>query len=360
MRPIRRSLCIVGNMLGRTPGFITTQGQIVADLFSSDGYTVFSCSSKQNRILRLLDIIQTIVRTRKTTDILILEVYSGLSMVIADCVGFVSKCFHIPTVFVLHGGNLPAFARRHPRWVRRVLGRSDNLIAPSRFLAEEMRKIGFRARVIPNVVDLERYTFRMRQQLRPRLIWMRAFHLIYNPHMAIRAFANVKKTFPKATLVMAGVDKGLEFEIRQLVGDMGLTDAVRFPGFLDENAKLKEFGNADIYLNTNRIDNMPVAVLEARAMGLPVVATEVGGLAYLVDNRENGMLVPDDNDGAMAEAVCTLLTDPDLAERISKNGRALAEHSSWNTVRECWERLFDEMLRPGHDADGVTRRASAI
>src|SRR5947208_1937239 len=110
MNTLRRPrLCFVGNMLGQNPGYITSQGQIVADLFARKGYEVISVSSKINRVYRLLDIIKTISRNAKAIDVLILEVYSGASMAIADIASFLCKIFKIPLISVLHGGNLPEF-----------------------------------------------------------------------------------------------------------------------------------------------------------------------------------------------------------------------------------------------------------
>ncbi|MGH9947080.1 MAG: glycosyltransferase family 4 protein [Pyrinomonadaceae bacterium] len=332
-------------MLGRNPGYVTTQGHILADLLSDKGYSVISASSMVNRVLRLLDIVGTIIRNRKKIDILILEVYSGMNFLVADIVGYMSRFFGFPTIFVLHGGNLPEFAKRHPRWTKRVLARANELVAPSRFLARELQDLGLPIAVIRNVVDLSDYQFKLRSGVKPKLMWMRAFHGIYNPCMAVNVFQSIRRKYPLARLVMAGIDKGLEPEIKKMVDEMGLQDSVRFPGFLDQKAKAQEFSNADIFLNTNHIDNMPVAVLEAGAMGLPVVATCVGGIPDLIQNGENGLLVPDGDVEGMSNAVESLLENSELAERLSIKGRKMAEQSSWEIVRTEWEELFDNILR---------------
>ncbi len=338
-------LCFAGNMLGRNPGYVTSQGQIVADLFAASGYKVISVSSEISRIRRLTDIVQTMVRNAKKIDVLVLEVYSGLSMVMADTATLVCKSLGIPLIAVLHGGNLPAFTKRRRRWTTRVLKRADILVAPSSFLAKEMETFGFRVRVIPNVVEIETYPYKMRRQVAPKMIWMRSFHSIYNPQMALKVFSSIHKQKPEATLVMAGGDKGLESEIKEMAHKLNLQNAVRFPGFLDTRAKIKEFSEADIYLNTNRIDNMPVAVVEACAMGLPVVATNVGGLPHIISHGENGLLVPDEDVSEMVKAVNKLLDSPDLAEKFSRNGRRFAEQSAWGAVRPEWEKMFAEAVK---------------
>jgi L-malate glycosyltransferase len=350
---MKSHLCIVGNLLGRNPGSVTTQGQIIADLFSREGYDVISVSSKRNRLARLVEVAWTIARYRKLIDISIIEVYSGLALILADMASLLAKYSRIPLVLVLHGGNLPDFTKRHPRWVRRVLRRADILVAPSKFLAEEFERYGLRTRVIPNVIDLDHYPNLKRGRISPKLIWMRSFHDIYNPHMALEVLRQLKDDYPAATLVMAGADKGLENQLKDRAAAEGLDESVRFPGFLDHDAKVREFSAADVYLNTNRIDNMPVSILEAWAMGLPVVATNVGGVPYLIEPSETGLLVDDGDVRGMVEAVKSLLKDPELANRLSTQGSRQAEQSSWTFVRQKWEEVFRQ-LTPHKSIAGST------
>lgn len=342
---MRLHLCVVGNLLGRNQGYITTQGQILSDLLSQEGYSVISSSSKINRVLRLIDIVFTVLQNRRKIDILILEVYSGLNILMSETVSFLGKLIGLPMIFVLHGGNLPTFSEKYPRWVKRVLSRGDILVAPSTFLVKGLQHLGLPIRVIPNIIDLDLYPFKIRRGIEPKMIWMRSFHPIYNPHMAVEVLKLIREEHSNASLVMAGLDKGLEPEVKALVRELGLQDAVRFPGFLDQDAKIREFLAADIYINTNHIDNMPVAVVEAGAMGLPVLATAIGGLPDLLENGKNGILVEDDDARGMANAIKSLLEDPDLTEKLSKNGRALAELSSWTKVRICWDELFAEITK---------------
>lgn len=331
-------------MLGRNRGHVTTQGQVVAELLQADGFTVTCVSSQINRFFRLADVIATLINGHRKFGVLVIEVYSGPGLIIADVAGRLGKLFNLPQIMVLHGGHLPEFTERHPRWTKRVLNRAHSLVAPSRFLAEKIGKFGYRIKQIPNVIDLEDYPFRERSRIEPRLIWMRSFHSIYNPEMAVNVLAELRRSLPKATLTMAGVDKGKEGTIKRMAENLGLSDAVRFPGFLDATGKAREFADADIYLNTNRIDNMPVSVIEACAFGLPVIATCVGGLPFLIDHRENGLLVPDEDVTAMTESVKELIDNPALTRRISLGARRLAERSAWQCVRGDWKELLTGVL----------------
>ena len=339
------TLCLVGPMLGRNPGWVTTPGEILTDLFRGLGYPVVAVSSIPVRILRLADIVQALIRHRRRIHLAMLQVYSGPSMVVEDVASRICRRFHIPIVMVLHGGAIPAFMAKYPRWTRGVLSRADVLVAPSKYLARAVEAHGLKAQVIPNLIELSEYPFRVRRHLKPRLFWMRTFHPIYNPVMAVQAFAQIHRAHPDATLVMAGQEKGMGAAVRNMVHDLGLEGAVRFPGFLDGPAKAREGDAADIFLNTNHIDNMPVSVLEACAMGLPVVATAVGGVPDLLTDGHTGLLVPDDDWAAMAQAIERLLADAELSERLSRNGRRLAEASAWENVRPQWEELIKRFAK---------------
>lgn len=336
-------------MIGRNVGYVTTQAQIIADLFEAAGYPVISVSDSPNRYLRLLDIVRTLILKRNQIDILFLNVYGGPSFVVEEIASYLGKQFGKPIVMLLHGGAMPQFMARFPRWTRRVLSRAQAIVTPSEFLARAVAPHGFRARVIRNVLDLGQYRYRHRATIKPRLLWMRTFHPIYNPLMAVRVLARLRSTVPDATLLMAGQTNGTEVAVKKLAKELGVNGALRVSGFLEGENKMAEANAADIFINTNHIDNMPVSVVEACAMGLPVVSTAVGGLPDLLTDGETGLLTPDDDVEAMVEAIKRLLQDENLTSRLSSNGRLLAERSSWDEVRRHWEQLFAGLVKSSRE-----------
>jgi len=223
--------------------------------------------------------------------------------------------------------------------------RARGIPTPSAYLAKAIEPYGFQARVIPNAIDLQNYPFQLRRQLQPRLLWMRTFHEIYNPQMAVDVLKRLKETYPHATLTMAGQEKGLLEPTRAYTRELGLEDHVSFTGFLNMGDKQRVFPAHDIYLNTTRVDNMPVSVVEAAAVGTPIVATAVGGVPFLLTDGENAFLVPDEDVSAMTQSICRLLASPELAAHFSRAGRTLAEASDWSQVLHQWEKTFTEVLR---------------
>lgn len=337
-------LCFVGPMLGANPGWVVSQGEILTGLFACEGYSVRMTSATPNRALRLVDTVKSLLAWRQQIDLVILMVFSGPAFAMADVASLVTRWTGKPLVLWLHGGNLPEFSLHHPHWVRRILRRGHLIVSPSDYLAHHFRGFGFPVRVIPNVLSIENYPFRVRSSVQPRLLWMRTFEDIYNPGMAVRALGRLKQEYPLATLTMAGQDRGLLEPTRRLAVESGLGESIRFVGFLDLAGKQQEFSVHDIFLNTNQVDNMPVSVVEAAAFGLPIVATAVGGLPYMLEHEKTGLLVASEDVQGMADAVVRLVREPGLAARLSQNGRLLAESSAWPGIYNQWEQLFVEIL----------------
>lgn len=337
-------LCFISPMVGKHAGYIPTQGQLLAEHFAAAGYRVMAASAALRRTTRLAEMLGTAWRAREQAEVLVVDVYGELSFIGEDLVSWLGRRLGMKVILHLHNGTLPDFMRRHPAWTRRVLGRAHALVTPSAFLQRAIAPLGFQAQVIPNVIDVERYPFRLRREAGPRLFWMRTFYPYYNPLMAVRVLARLLPEYPQARLVMAGKDKGMLGEVQAFVREQGLEEQVSFPGFLGLEGKIREGEAADIFLNTNQVDNMPVGVIEAGAMGLPIVATRVGGIPDMLVDEETGLLVPDGDDEAMAAAVRRLIETPELAEKLSRNGRVLAERSAWPEGRRQWEALFARLL----------------
>lgn len=337
------NVCFIAPLTGGHRGGVTTQGEILYELFRKHGLTCCAKSDARTRWGRLWDIVRFIIVHRKRISPVVLSVYSGPSFVVADIVARLCRALKIKLVLHLHGGGLPQLFHRKPVWGRRVLARGNVIVVPSRFLQRAVVRMGLDCRIIPNVIELGAYPYRERCRISPRLFWMRSFHPIWNPEMAVRVLAALRSSGESATLVMGGSDKGSLEGIRRLCRELHVDNAVGLPGFLDGAGKADAGNRADVFLNTNRVDNTPVAVLEACAMGLPVISTNVGGIPDLLTEGETGLMVPSDDADAMTRAVVRLLTDPGLASKLSRNGRRLAEASAWPTVRARWACVFEEV-----------------
>ncbi|MBX3301833.1 MAG: glycosyltransferase family 4 protein [Nitrospira sp.] len=218
------------------------------------------------------------------------------------------------------------------------------MTAPSRYLLEQMQPYRKDIILLPNPLDLSKYSFSLRRHPAPSLVWLRALHNIYNPSLAVRVVALLSEDFPDVRLSMIGPDKGdgsLE-SARDLAVQLGVSDRTTFTGPVPKDSIAHWLNQGDIFLNTTRVDNTPVSVLEAMACGLCVVSTNVGGIPYLIENECDALFVADDDHIAMAKAVQRLVTEDGLAERLSKNARKKIESFDWSNILPKWEKLFRE------------------
>ena len=309
------------------------------------GYELITTSDKTGRLSRVVDMLLTTWRQRNKVDTASIDVFSGQAFFWAEAVSGILRWARVPYILVLHGGGLPSFAKRYPERVAKLLRSAHRVVTPSAYLAEEMQNYLDKHQLIPNPLDLSQYTFVLREQPAPKLIWLRSFHSIYNPTLAVRVLALLVKQFPGVSLTMVGPDRGdgsLE-QTNQLAAKLGVLDRVKFIGPVSKSEVPKWLASGDVFLNTTNIDNTPVSLLEAMACGLCLVSTSVGGIPYLVTKGENALLVPSSDEVAMASAVAEVLSRPSLAQKLSMNARHLAETFDWGIVLPQWETLFKEM-----------------
>jgi glycosyltransferase involved in cell wall biosynthesis len=334
----------IGVHAGQRPGQAVAQNETLAALLTDVGHDVHNASAIRRPLLRTLHQACATVWWGRKVDVLVLATFSGRSFWYADLVSMLARLTRTPLVMVLHGGKLPEYRAAYPNRVHRVIRRAACLVAPSRFLARAFEGAGFDVDVIPNVLAIERYEYRHRLHARPRLLWMRTFHEHYHPELAVEVLARVQAVHPDAVLTMGGADHGSLDATRERASRLGVSDAVYFAGYLDAAAKARAFADHDLFVNTNRIDNMPVSVLEAAAAGLVPVATRAGGLPDLITDGVDGVLVPIDDADAMAEAVLALLADDARYQRLGSGARALAERSSWANTFPMWRDEFDAAI----------------
>ena len=197
--------------------------------------------------------------------------------------------------------------------------------------------------LVPNALDTRSFPFRLREAPAPRLVWIRAFHEIYNPTLAPRVLAALTPSCPTVRLTMVGRDKdGSLSRVQRVAAELGVADRVEYSGPVP-NAEIGAcLERADIFLNTTNVDNTPLSVLEAQAAGLCVVSTNVGGLPYLLEDGKDALLVPRDDPAAMAGAVRRVIDEPGLGASLSRNGRTKAEGFDWSCVLPMWESLFEK------------------
>lgn len=255
----------------------------------------------------------------------------------------IARLYGKPIVMNYRSGEAPDHLKRSAL-ARAVLRSVDRNAVPSRFLHDVFAGFGIDSEIVPNIVDLNRFRYRSRTPLAPRIVSTRNFESLYNVACTIRAFALIQREYPDATLTLIG--KGSqESELRALVEALGVQN-VAFKGPIPPADIWRHYADADIYLQTPEIDNMPASVLEAYASGCAVVSTDVGGVPAILADGIQGLLARRDDHEAIAAAVIRLLRDPALAEQLTKHARQACDAYQWSHVRARWLTLYRQLASP--------------
>ncbi len=364
-RPAGRSLRVLflDTMLGTTGKHSRSQGEQLVSLMRAEGHEIQAASRLASPPLRLADMLLTIARSGMV-DAVSIAVFSGPAFWLADLTSRACALRKLPVVLVLHGGSLPDYARSHPDRVRRLLERAEHVIAPSTFNAEELAPVSpLPIEIIPNVVDIVvtvgEATRRRRDDACPggrvALLWMRALQDIYDPHSAIEVLAELVLRNHDAHLTLAGPDKSdMGHQLRDHARRLGVEDRIDLPGFLGPDEKTRAFASHDVFLNTSKIDNTPVTLLEAAAHRLPIVTTDPGGIPHLFGDHPGALIRPVGEVGALASAVESAIADRTLVDPMVDHAERVARSMAPAQVLRQWESLFGSIA--AHHDERVARR----
>jgi L-malate glycosyltransferase len=253
----------------------------------------------------------------------------------------IARALRKPIVLNYRSGHAPRHLGRSAV-ARRAIAAADLNIVPSQFLVDVFRGFGIQATSIPNIVDLNRFTFRERDRFAPRLVSTRNFEGLYNVACTLRAFRLVQDRWPDAMLTLVGAGP-LQAELNAFARELELRH-VTFVGRVEPHQIADYYAASDIYIQSPNVDNMPTSILEAFASGLPVVSTEAGGIPSIVTSGVHGLLAPLDDHRQLAAHVLRLLDDQDLARRLVRAGQASCQRCTWTEVRDQWLRAYRSVL----------------
>ncbi|MEP7319838.1 MAG: glycosyltransferase family 4 protein [Panacibacter sp.] len=340
-----KPILIVGlfNSEQKKHNYISAAEQLSA-LLSSNQVPVIKTSFYKNKLARLVDTVFSILVQGSKFDIAIVPLYGTRpSFIWQEAATRLLKLLKKKIILIVHGGSIPQRMEINADPFLRSLNRASVAVCPSGYLQEYLKVHGVETVLIENVLNLSAYTFCEKKSVAPRIMWMRAFEDTYNPEMAIRVAALLKKTYPNFTMVMAGKDEGLLGKIKSMAAEYQLVDNIIFPGFITLQQKIEYAQTQDIYICTNRVDNAPVSLIEFMALGLPIVSVNTGGIPYIIKDGYNGLLVEPDDAAAMAEKIDMLIKNPLMATALSRNAYDYSRLYGNENVLQKWLSVFDRL-----------------
>ncbi|MBC7641265.1 MAG: glycosyltransferase family 4 protein [Flavobacterium sp.] len=315
--------------------------EILGGLLESENYKIVYASDKKNQIIRLCEMIFTTIKNCNKVNKVLIDTYSTSGFIFAFTISQLCRLLKIKYIPILHGGNLPNRMSKNPKFCKMIFDNSYINVAPSAYLQKAFLNAGFKNTIIiPNVIDLNLYQFQARIIDVPRLLWVRSFSEIYNPKMAILVFNEIIKKYPNAELCMVGPNKNKLFdECKKLSDSLNLN--IKYSGKLAKKEWIDLSKNYNIFINTTHFDNTPVSVLEAMALGLPVISTNVGGITYLINDNKTGFLVNDNDIELMSNKILNLLKNKTKTNEIILNARKQIENFDWKMVKKLWFEILN-------------------
>lgn len=274
-----------------------------------------------------------------------------------------------PILFTEHGRHQPDYPRRKRMLFNRLLPeRRDRVVGVGEAVRQALiHNEGIpagRVGVVYNGIDPDQFAAHtpdrdaVRQELglsgeEFAILQVARLDYLKDHPTAVRTMARVVRRFPSARLLLVG--EGPEREaIRAQVASLGLDDHVRLLGLRKDVPRL--LAAADLFLLTSVSEGIPLTLIEAMAVGLPVVSTRVGGTGEVVIDGETGYLAPAGEDSVLAEAVERLGTQPALRREMGERGRERARGLfSEQRMADQYLELYREMLH-GHRATPTAGR----
>lgn len=336
---MKKNLLYIGNKLSEH-GLTVTSIETLGVLLENEGYNLLYASTKKNKTVRLFDMLFTTLQNRNRIDYVLIDTYSTYNFWYAFFVSQLCRLLKLKYIPKLHGGLLPHRLVKNPKMCSMIFKNAYCNVAPSAYLLHAFQNRDFaKLLYIPNTIELHKYPFRSRPETLPKLLWVRSFTSMYNPEMALKVFYELKKEFPDCELCMVGPDKdGTLNKIQEMASQMQLD--VFFTGKLSKEEWITLSKGYDIFINTTHFDNTPVSVIEAIALGLPVVSTNVGGITYLLEDRKTALLVDDDDVEGMVDAVKEFVNNKTLKEELVNNARHLIQDFDWEAVKSKWDEVL--------------------
>ena len=334
-----RSILYIGNKLSDPNANPTSHKSLVKGL-ESEGFRIHSASELKNKFLRLADMILAFLRYSRKFEFVLIDVYSTQNFWYAIIIARLSRVFGKKYIPILHGGDLKTRFENSTFATKKLLENSYHIVSPSLYYKNEVINLGYhKVMHIPNPIYVKNYTFKKRNTFQPKLLWVRAFNEIYNPLMAIKALELILNKYPNAELCMVGPNKDGSLELCKKYA-LNNNLPVTFTGKLKKKEWTHLASEFDIFINTSNIDNSPLSVIEAMALGIPIITTNVGGMPFMIDDGVDGILINKEAPDEISNWVNWIIQHPEQTSEMTMKARRKILNYDWNKIKEDWKELL--------------------
>jgi len=327
------------------PGGMSHQAAMLADILARDGAEVVRINTnpfgrRKPRWRRFAHLLCDL-RNMRGADLALIFAGSYASFFAFSAVPLLAaRLAGVPAIIMYKGGESRSFFRKWGWLVRPCSRLARAIVVPGRFLQGVFDVFGMRAHVIPDIIDVAALPERSASRDGPPfLLCPRRHDYVGGVDLAIRAFGEAVKEFPEAELHLYG-DGDDRPELERLASEIA-PGQVHFHGFVPHEELTPLLAKTTALVNPTRDDNHPNSVLEAMWAGVPVVATAVGGVPFLVRDGETGYLAEPDDHTDLAAKMLSVLRNPAQAAEVAARARGAAGEFIWPYDRD---RKLDALL----------------
>lgn len=336
-------IVIIGPIFDSPSGPRGEGGKLYTKLLQNN-WKVYKRSKHKNKILRFFDTIFFLVFFSNKYDLILMQTFLGNAFKLEFICFIIAKLLNKKYFSVIHGGAFIEFYEHNSFWSEYFFRRVDKIITPSSFIKKYLESKHYEVEYIPNFIDKEKFPFNAMDNFDYRILWVRAFHDIYQPEFAIHLIAQLKKNYPNIHLTMIGPDHqpGKLEACQTLIDKLDLDDCIEIVGFVPNHDLYKFFHNHDIFINTTRYESFGVALLEAASCGIPIVSTGVGEIPILWKDEEEMLIIKENNVENLAAQVIRLLEDRCLRLKLKRNARIKVEQFFWDIIAIQWMQVLQK------------------
>lgn len=263
----------------------------------------------------------------------------------------IAKLYRIPFVITCHGSEVRLHQNFFVRIIQRVtFALADRITAVSYEIKSTLASLYHvnpsKIDVIPNGYDTELVkNYSNNSECSTfNIVYVGRLSYPKDPLTVLYAFKQIHYVIPNARLYFVG-DGQLCPLLKQFCGSHKLLQYVHFLGKMPHHRALQVTAESTVFVLSSFEEGLPISLVEAMALGKPVVATKVGGVPEIVKDGVNGLLVPQGEPEQMTDALLKLLSNPKIRKEMGTTAAESVKDYSWSKIAERYKKLYSELIK---------------
>lgn len=352
---MRNSTDILQNVLNIGPPFKNPRGGIAQVLNSYSKiiqpFNFISTTGGGNKLSNLFILMKSLLKYLyflqfKGIEIIHIHSASNLSFSRKSLFVKLGKFFNKKVLLHLHGGLFEEFYHTNPKKITKTCNKADGIITVSKYFEEfvknnKLNKLVFR---LPNGIYLPSQIKREKPNDGSiQFLFLGTISEIKGIFDIIEVLGkNQDKLRGKIKLIVAG--NGESDKLIDLISQYHIKDIVEYVGWADNDTKDRLLRNADVYIQPSHFESFGISILEAMSYGIPVIASNIGGIPDFVKNNETGILIkPKDQDGLL-NAIKFVIENPNEAIEMGKKAKLIANDYTPDKIKHHLTNIYQQII----------------